>query len=203
MNDALYTKYFKDWYSSTVTEQSSTTWLQNLLSDLADITSSEIAPKLVQMLRAKYDYHEICDEDSQIFFNLLINKIITYKDYYMELLAAYNTQINFLDGKKTVVTREDDSNGSGSSSGSNSSTGKGYELPNKTINDGLGNLSNANTSTGENENESSYEDHSEGTLTTIGDVDVVDAKRRYLDLIRNLYSEWADKVYDCFIGLYN
>lgn len=203
MLEALYSKFYKDWL-----EEDSDTYQQTYELSLFDIlddnnVTETNARKLIEMLKLKYSYWEICEDDNDTFLILLTNKILAYRDYYQEIIDAYNTQINFLDGKKTVVTREDDSNGSGSSSGSNSSTGKGYELPNKTINDGLGNLSNANTSTGENENESSYEDHSEGTLTTIGDVDVVDAKRRYLDLIRNIYAEWASKCEDCFLGIFN
>ena len=202
MKEASFTKYFKTWYLSPISSTSTSTWLQNLISDLNDILGSEVSSKLVSMLRAKYDYHEICDEDDAIFFQLLVNKIITYKDYYLELLEAYATEIDFLDGRKSTVSRSGSGSGSSESSNEGSTTSKDYLLPNKDINGGKGNLSQQNEGSSDNSGSSSSSNEYEESVTMVGDVDVVDAKRRYLNLIRNIYSEWADKLYDCFIGLY-
>lgn len=202
MNDAEITKYFKTWYTSPISSTTTSTWLQSLLGDLTDIVGSDVASKLVSMLRAQYDYWEICDNDNLIFFNLLVNKIISYKDYYLELLTAYATQINFLDGRKTIISREGTGDGTNHGESTGSSTNQDYLLPNKNINEGLGNLSQQNVNNNSGESDGTSHSEYEDTETRTGDVDVVDAKKRYLDLIRNIYYEWAKKCEDCFIGLF-
>lgn len=202
MKEASYTKWFGTWLS-TEDETRDQVYEDDLIEDLgAIISDSSIVNKLVNELRHLYRYWEICDEDNDVFLTLLKDKILSYKDYYLEMLTTYQTQINFLDGRKTTISSYGSSNASNTGSSTSSTTNQDYLLPNKTINSGKGNLSqqneNSNMSGSTNTGNSSYAD----TKTVTGDVDVVEAKQKMLKLIRNLYYEWAKKCEDCFMGIF-
>lgn len=204
MSEALYTSTFIDFLDAEVTPNVTYELrLEQTICYANTRVTASIAQQLIKMLKWKYSYWEICEEVFSTFLLILRNKILAYSDYYVELLNAYNTQIDFLDGKKTLTTRGGSTNTTGSATNTNEGTNKRYELPNKTINEGRGNLSNETDTNNEDTSSTEVEELYDETITTKGDVDVVDAKRRYLDLIRNLYSEWAEKCEPCFLGIFS
>ena len=203
MLDALYTMYFKDWLNAEFEEEQQT-YASSLYDYLTDeITSHETVTNLIDQLKWQYSFWEICEEDAEVFLTILVNKILSYKDYYLEMLQAYAVEIDFLDGNKTVITRE--GTGSRNESGESSSdvVDKDYLLPNKSINSGKGNLSQQREGTSGSTSSNDMSNEFEETITTLGAVNVVEAKRKYLDLIRNLYYEWAKRCEDCFLGIYS
>lgn len=114
-----------------------------------------------------------------------------HKDYYAELIGAYETEINFLDGNK--VTRDHD-NTSTTTPRATYKT-ENYDLPRS---DQTTNRPSSKTISGGQDGTDSVRD--QGQVIVKGG-DVIELKRRYMNLLRNVYDEFAQKFESCFIGL--
>ena len=201
--EALYTKLYTEWLQTEPIGSTSYAFiLDNELKNVYNIPT-DIADKIITMLEDLYWNHEIAYEDDDDFLNSLLHKLNSYKDYYLELITAYQVQINMLDGNKTVITRQGSSSGTSSSENEGSSRNEDYNLPNKTINEGLGNLSSANKGTNANSGSSEESGEYEESITTIGAANVIDLKKKYLDIIHNYIYDWCEHCKVCFLGIYS
>lgn len=182
-----YTKFFKDAYvewriaNETYYFTTEPFWLANRFTKLRD------------MILDKFRLWEVFVDDKDIFLSEMEAIFARYKDYYEEKITAYETEINFLDGTKTESTY-------GSTSTNTPRTKyqtEDYDLPrseasinrptSKTINGAIEGSDTINT----------------GSSTTSKGGDVIDLKRRYLDLIRSLYDEFSEKFKPLFIELFD
>lgn len=168
--------------------------------------------KLKEMITDRYWNWEIGGETLGEFKAILSHRFRTIRDYYIELIQAYETKINMLDGKITSVivdentTSKDTSSGTLSHTGTNSGDGKNYDLP----------RSNATENRPSSRNESSLTtnttDTSSGTIdktgtrdktvTTKGGENVIELKREYLKLLRNVWLELVNELSPCFLDLF-
>lgn len=168
--------------------------------------------KLKEMITDRYWNWEIGGETLGEFKSMLLHRFRTIRDYYIELIQAYETKINMLDGKLTSViidentTSKDTSSGNLSHTGTNSGDGKNYDLP----------RSNATENRPSSRNESSLTtnttDTSSGTtdkqatrdktVTTTGGENVIELKREYLKLLRNVWLELVNELSPCFLDLF-
>lgn len=180
---AKYTQFFKDYIEVLHTGN-------DIYSDFYAYVSSNLVSgnwtatrvrTLTDMIVSKYMYYEVFTEYANDFsatFYAIFNR---YKDYYIEMIIAYETEINFLDGNKITRTYEPRA----------AYQSENYDLPrsSSSINRPTTKSTNAGIS---------------GTDTTvIKGGDVIDLKRRYLDLIRNLYDEFASKFQPLFIEMFD
>lgn len=182
-----YTKFYKDAYiewnlrNETYAFTTDTFWLDDRFVNLREMISN------------KFRLWEVFVDDKTVFLPEMVAIFKRYEDYYKEKITAYETQIDFLDGTKTESTY-------GSTSTNTPRTkyqSENYDLPrsetsinrptSKTINGGIEGSDTINT----------------GSSTTSKGGDVIDLKRRYLDLIRSLYDEFADKFKPLFIELFD
>lgn len=182
-----YTIFFKDAYvewnlaNETSAFTTESFWLTDRFSELR------------QMILDKFRLWEVFVDDKTVFLPEMVAIFNRYENYYQEKITAYETQINFLDGTKTESTY-------GSTSTNTPRTKyqtENYDLPrsetsinrptSKTINGAIEGNDTINT----------------GSSTTSKGGDVIDLKRRYLDLIRSLYDEFADKFKPLFIELFD
>lgn len=171
------------------------TLLDNIVWD-----TDEHTQKLKDMLYSKFYNWEISGETLQEFQLFLEAKFNQYKDYYAELLSAYETQIDFLEGNKVTRSATITDDGENVSTPRAEITSENYDLPrttasqerpsSKTISKGTN-----GTDKLEIDNERTIED------TTMGG-NVIDLKRKYMDLLRSIYAEFADKFKPCFIDLF-
>lgn len=277
MLNSVYTMTFKDALDFDPTLLDGITW-----------DTQEHTNKLKEMIRAKYYNYEISGETFQEQRLFLTNKFIQYRDYYAEMLMAYETSIAWLDGEIETINGTDTTtygkktNNTGTEamgyghtiteSGNDTTTEtrdttdttkRGIETKTETENweevtrtlidlprssaseqrptriektkpDGAKNVSTnliidkdaedtlERDGTNEFETEYGHIDTHGGTDTktlntqtalsgsdansknmTRKTVDLITQKERYLKLIRNLYSEFADKFQPCFITMFS
>ncbi len=162
-----------------------------------------------------YDY-EIAGETYGEFKEMLERRFGQIKSYYVELLDGYETKINMLDGRKTV--REVSETKDIARSGNNSSHREGTtgmdseetvtDLPRSTASENRPTSKTADTAdTSESANASGqYSDTGKDTITrsaTVTGIDTqADLKKKYLELIRNVYKEMAEEMKPCFLTLF-
>lgn len=144
------------------------------------LNTQEQTTKFIDIFRAKWDMYDIGGETIELFKIFITNRFIVKKDYYQELIDEYETQFNYLDGRKTVTTYREDAN----------TDSTDYDLPRKT------------GATGTATAKTNVDGELEWTRTLTGDVDVLEQKSKYMKFIRNLYEQFADEFKDCFSLIY-
>lgn len=174
-----------------------------------------------------YDY-EIAGETIGEFEEMLNMRFKQIKPYYVELLDGYETKIDMLGGRKTTRTvsetkdmkrsGNDTKNGTNSASTENSesldSTKKLTDLPRSdasqnrptSITEDSTDTSGNTSANGSYEDKGTFSNNGTDTLTRTAEVTGVDTqadlKRKYLELIRNVYHEMAMEMKPCFLTLF-
>ncbi len=163
---------------------------------------------------------EIAGETIGEFRNMLMHTFNSYRDYYNELIDAYQTKIDMLDGRKTSTTIQgnDTTVDKGSSTydtamennrkGSNTDTN--YDLPRSNVSENrpssksTRDIDDANTSQGSGGSEySKNKDFTRNrTVTVTGGENVIQLKKQYLTIIRNIYRECALNLQKCFLEIF-
>lgn len=259
MLNAIYTMCYKDVLEVCPTLLDQIVW-----------DTPEHTEKLKEMLYSKYFNYEISGEtigEEKLF---LTEKFNEYKDYYAEMLGAYETSIEWLDGEITSYSEESSFSEDGSETTSDDSslthghtetdsgtdtnkvereitetttiqrteevTTTRYDLPRSSSSenhatqivkehpDGEPNTTTVAPSDGTDTSSLEYgkvkthggkdstERDIEKTTGKSGEsskshtakvADLINQKERYLKLIRNLYSEFADKFKPCFITMFS
>lgn len=182
---AKYTQFFKDFIPNLYHEIGNSiyadfyTHYEDALTD--DEWTGTRLRQLTDMIINKYEYYEVFTEYDIDFDEMFISMFRRYKDYYYQMLIAYETEINFLDGNKVTRTYEPRVQ---------------YEADNYDLPRSSSSVSRPTTK--------SINAAIAGTDTTvIKGGDVIELKRRYLDLIRNLYDEFASKFQPLFIEMFD
>ena len=183
--------------------------------------TSEQTKKLLDMLYSKYAIYEISGETIQEFKLYLENKFNQYKDYYLEMISAYETQVEWLDGLITqdtydlhdtsdekytpgVIMRTTDSPGV-------TMTDEHYDLPRSSSSENRPSSRDVSTPSGSTtrtvepvgtNNNDTYKKVDKGGTVTRTHADQVEQRDKYLKSIRNLYSEFADKFKPCFLDMW-
>lgn len=168
--------------------------------------------KLKEMITDRYWNWEIGGETLGEFKSMLLHRFCTIRDYYIELIQAYETKINMLDGKKTSViidedtTNRDTSSGTLSHTGTNSGDGKNYDLPRSNATENRPSSRNESSLTTNTTDTSSGTTDKTGTrdktVTTTGGENVIELKREYLKLLRNVWLELVNELSPCFLDLF-
>lgn len=168
--------------------------------------------KLKEMLTDRYWNWEIGGETLGEFKSMLLHRFRTIRDYYLELISAYETKINMLDGKRTSIiidedtTNKDTSSGTLSHTGSNASDGKNYDLPRSNATENRPSSRNESSLTTNTTDSSSGTMDKKGTrdktVTTTGGENVIELKREYLKLLRNVWLELVNELSPCFLDLF-
>lgn len=210
MLNAVYTMCYKD-----VLEIA-----PSLLDDIVWDTT-EHTDKLKEMIYAKFFNYEISGEtipEQKLFMKA---KFDEYKDYYSELLSAYEHEIEWLDG---IITSEEYS---GSNENTKTFTPRSkyqttdtpavvntteeYDLPRSASSENRPSSKRVTTpsgtatsvSEGVDGNDQTKDDGSASHSITRKMGNPIEQKKEYLKLIRSVYSEFADKFKPCFLTLFN
>lgn len=168
---AKYTEIFDDYLKR----------FPNTLKDIIKLDTEEKSNKLIEMIYNKWYNYEVGGETPYEFEMFLKGVFNKYKDYYSELLNAYETSINWIDG---ITESEDFENNTIGENDIN-------RLPNKIV-------SNPNNYLTERTNDETI---SRSTRTIKGGKTQASLKVEYMEQIRNIYDEFADKFGVCFISL--
>lgn len=180
-----YTKFFKDVYN---------TWdVQHFLTPTGFWADEGRFLRLCNMILDKYRLWEVFIDNKDIFkdeFKAIFN---INSEYYEERITAYETEINFLDGNK--VHTDYDSTTTNTPRAQYKS--EDYDLPRSET--AINRPSSKRLSGGVDGVDTTGVD---GSSDTHGG-DVIDLKRRYLDLLRNVYEEFAIRFKPLFIELFD
>ena len=159
----------------------------------------------------KYRYYEICnydDNDVSVFTQLMLDIFHEWKHYFIQLALNYYKEYDYAVGNRKRVMRSDKTTGNRDSSSANvtSDSNKTYDLPHKEVNDttskGYMTDRNDNDSTSENASNVQTEGTFDSEVETIYDNEFLDLKRKYINQIRNVNDEFADKFSECFIHIF-
>lgn len=196
MTNRHYAKYTQVFADVLVDEP---TILDNLQLDTEAHTAS-----FRTMLKAKYYNYEISGETIGAFKEMLEMRFNQYKDYYIEFLKAYETKIDMLDGRKTTRTYTETKTrtASGESKGTNETNETYTDLPRS---DSTKERPTSKTNSVASPT-SNYKDNVQDTNTReavmTGMDTQADLKKKYIELIRNVYEEFADSMKPCFLTLF-
>lgn len=179
---------------------------------------------LRDMLHAVYDIKEISGETIPEFKVFLQTKFNQYKQYYEELLDVYESQINWQGGE--ILNIEDNTTNNRSKvytpraayrsedwaqPGVTTIT-TNYDLPrsastenhptSKTVTNPMGESRSTHYTQGI-EGTDTTADNDSGTLSRESTrVNLVEQKKKMMNMLRNIYKEFADKFNACFLDLY-
>ena len=176
------------------------------------LDTQEHSEKLQNMIKDRYWNWEIGGETLGEFKAMLSHHFRTIRDYYIELIQAYETKINMLDGRLTSVVvdentiSKDTSSGTLSHTGTNSGDGKNYDLPRSNATENRPSSRNESSATTNTTDTSSGTTDKQGTrdktVTTTGGENVIELKRSYLNLLRNVWLELVNELSPCFLDLF-
>lgn len=204
LSEALYTQQLQTAYDTDPT----------IITSTIVLDTPAHSQKLQEMIMNKYALWEIQGETIAEEKLLLKRCNDRHKDYFIEMLTWYETAINFLDGVKTTTSVTDDTvkDESGKSLGEYEerliTEDKHYDLPRMSASENRpSSLDRHEPVDGSNTNSNDWENS--GTVTKTvetlikGGKSVIDLKREYQALIKNLYEEFANKFEPCFIRLWS
>lgn len=169
--------------------------LCDVLRDHPDFLDNLVFPNETRTTKFKeifiamwYNYEvtgETIEESKTYIDNLFKKKV----DYYNELLDAYETQINMLDGRLETISTTSNRDISDTTSNEN------IDLPNK--------VTSQEYITDKQKGNREHQDNYTNTINIKGRENVIELKRQYMKLLRNVYEEFAKEFEVCFITLYS
>lgn len=183
-NIELYTRY-------TITLHDALIDNPDLLDGLV-MSTADRTKKLKEMFINRWEIYEIGLETINLFKLCINNKFNTIVGFYEELLDAYETKINMLDGKKFSITTT--RNKAINTNGNNENLN--YDLP-RTVQAESKPSSKSSSNSANNSNEDSTE-----TITQTGNENVIELKKEYMKIIKNIYLDFAEDFKTCFLDLY-
>ena len=180
MNNYLYTKFSITLHDLLIEEPT--------LLDFMVLDTEEHTNKFKEMFIAYWNIYEICAETTESFKIILANTFVVHRDKYIELINAYETRINMLDG--VVITEINNENRIDNSNDLKTN----YDLPRSTT--ATRDIPTYKT-TLNNSNESTYT----SSNTTKGG-NQIELKNAYLKQIRNIYAEFVNEFSNCFLHIF-
>ena len=177
----------------------------DILDPLSLDTDAHTA-KFKEVLKGKFNLYEIGLETPHLFQEALVNKLAVKKDYYLELIEAYETNIKnlMLDGLVSTTTTEHTGEGTNSNTVTPRTKTESihYDLPRSIAADNY--PSSKDTSevvSGTDSSEGSYSDEFTNESTTKTG-NAIDQKVKYMKMLRNVWEEFANEFKSCFLDLY-
>ena len=163
------------------------------LLDNLTLSTTERTDKFKNFFIAKWFNYEISGETIPMFKALIENRFNTLKDYYEELITAYER-------KMVTITRDDTKNDTFNRNVNLNGENKIYDLPRTTVAENKptqkSDILNSNVE------DSTTNKTLKQTISKKGGVNVIDLKRDYMKLIRNVYIDFVTNFDTCFIDLY-
>ena len=162
-------------------------WFSHLFDPFAG-DDEDIKTAMYDVFNGRYDMYEISGEtigEQKLFLQATFNQ---HYRYYKEILDNYMKQWDYSTGGRKITSFE--------RSGSNDTNGISVELPNKVVDEDDIYKYPDSGDKGHSENESS------GTSTVYDTSAFISLKREYIDQIRNVFEEFANRFDDCFMMLY-
>lgn len=148
---------------------------------------------LLRMIHSKFAMWQVWTLHAELFIDSMIRVFDSYCDYYAEKILAYETQIKFLEGDRVVTTTDL----THTETPRVEVETKVYDLPRSTSSE---DRPSGKTVTKPLSGTNVLVDG--GTVTREGG-NVIELKKKYLDLLRSVYEEFAEKFRPNFIEMFD
>jgi hypothetical protein len=172
------------------------------------------------MVMDMYWNYEIAGETIGEFRAMLTHSFGAIRDYYNELIDAYQTKIDMLEGRKTTTvidgtdktteSGKNDYSSNGTTDRDSNNTSNRYDLPRSTATENRpsgkiesNSSDDTSSSTSGNANyESSKTLDRDKKITITGGESVIKLKKEYMGIIKNIYRECANNLQKCFLDIF-
>lgn len=144
------------------------------------MSSSARTTNIQNALKNKWNFYEISGETIGEMKQMILDTFNYWKQYYEDMLNAYDREFDYTTGITRTVRD------------AGSEQGIHVELPNKQI---------SATDIYAYPDDANKVEH-DNTVTTTDNTRYLEMRQKYMRQIRNLYNEFADKFYDCFIHVF-
>lgn len=164
-----YTITFHEFYNDNID------WIRTNLV----MSSEERTNKFLKQLVAVWGVYDIAGETIGEFKTFIKDEFDTQLPYFEEMLDAYEREIDYLDGLKTITK------------GTTHNEGITVDLPNKVVGDSVYDYP-----------DSGNKDDGNSTIERTDNSRAITLKVRYMQQIRDLYREFAFRFKHCFIHIF-
>ena len=175
-------------------------WIDNNIV----MSTPERSAMLKDAIRAMWGVWEIGGETIGEFQEFMLETLNEHRHYYEQMLDGYDREYDYETGISDTTTST--TTGESDSTGTSATNDKGIhvDLPNKQIdaNDiyrypdsGDSNETSTNTT-------DSTTSKTTGEITRTYNARYLDLKRAYLNQVKDLYREYAERFSDCFVHLF-
>lgn len=177
---------------------------QKWVDDNIVLSTTERSTMLKDAIRAMWGVWEIGGETIGEFEEFMLETLNEHKHYYEQMLDGYDREYDYETGLSDVTTST--TTGETDSTGNSATTEKGIhvDLPNKQIDaDDIYKYPDSGDSTDTNINTTdNVTSKSTGEIIRTYNARYLDLKRAYLNQVRDLYREYAERFSECFVHLF-
>lgn len=177
---------------------------QKWIDDNIVLSTTERSTMLKDAIRAMWGVWEIGGETIGEFEEFMLETLNEHRHYYEQMLDGYDREYDYETGLSDVTTST--TTGESDTTGTSATNDKGIhvDLPNKQIdaNDiykypdsGDSNETSTNTI-------DSTTSKTTGEITRTYNARYLDLKRAYLNQVKDLYREYAERFSECFVHLF-
>lgn len=184
-------------------------YLDRQLWDMQDLNMGESSRNnaFLDMFTSMYNLCEIGAETPDLFRKMVTDTFNEYKDYYNQLLDAYEKQYDYATGNKKITIRSEtvDTDTDRISKNIDNNKHTEIELPNKQVSnpdDSYPSAIDKDESNSKNVSNAKAKTVREYTDTVEYKDEFIDLKNKYIEQIRNVYKEFCEKFKDCFMIIY-
>lgn len=181
---------------------------EDLEQIVADSFDDYAIATLEEMLGARWNDYEMVEEENATLHNYFKDFFTENLVNYSQLLQNYRKEYDYATGNKRIVTRNDNINIQGQRDIASKDNNKhtDYELPNKVTDDNYESTPSAigkDASESESSNTYNNETSHSSSVETEYKNEFLDLKNKYLNQIRDVIREFANKFELCFQLVYD
>lgn len=163
---------------------------------------------LIELLKSRWNDYEMVDITDNELFEYFHDIFSENYSIYAQLLQNYRKEYDYATGNKRIVTRNDNINIQGQRDIASKDNNKhtDYELPNKVTDDNYESTPSAigkDASESESSNTYNNETSHSSSVETEYKNEFLDLKNKYLNQIRDVIREFANKFELCFQLVYD
>ena len=163
---------------------------------------------LIELLKSRWNDYEMVDITDNELFEYFHDIFSENYSTYAQLLQNYRKEYDYATGNKRIVTRNDNINIQGQRDIASKDNNKhtDYELPNKVTDDNYESTPSAigkDASESESSNTYNNETSHSSSVETEYKNEFLDLKNKYLNQIRDVIREFANKFELCFQLVYD
>lgn len=177
---------------------------QKWVDDNIVLSTTERSSMLKDAIRAMWGVWEIGGETIGEFEEFMLETLNEHRHYYEQMLDGYDREYDYETGLSDITTSATTSEADSTGTSTTAEKGIHVDLPNKQIDaediykyPDSGDSNDTNTNTTDNTTSKTT-----GEIKRTYNARYLDLKRAYLNQVRDLYREYAERFSECFVHLF-